>query len=381
MLVRSSLTAVFAAAFVVHAAYGQHNHAQPDHARHEQADSQVTTQSAGDSQKSAATGPHGGSLQKVGSLQLEALIDHGGLRLFVYDAKGQPVDVSNARGLATLRIAGDAKRYRYDLFADTDANKTAKSLGIAVDLSRIAGRQVEIDFQLVGVPEAGRAPLRFRHAAMVPMAKQQLAAAAIAEQKVCPVSGEPLGSMGEPIAVEVGGKTVYVCCKGCIDAVKANPAKYVAGRQPLKVTPATKTDAAAIALQKVCPVMDEPLGSMGTPLKVTGLGRDVYLCCKGCLKFLEKEPEKYLAKLPPQRKSAKPEVAKATKLDAQFVAAQKTCPVMDEPLDAMGGPWKTVVSGRVVYLCCPGCAKKLHAEPQTYLEKLAGLGVTPPREQ
>ena len=32
-------------------------------------------------------------------------------------------------------------------------------------------------------------------------------------------------------------------------------------------------DAAAIALQKTCPVMDEALGSMGAPLKVTGLSR------------------------------------------------------------------------------------------------------------
>lgn len=50
--------------------------------------------------------------------------------------------------------------------------------------------------------------------------------------------------------------------------------------------------------QKVCPVSGDPLGSMGKPYKVTVQGRDVLLCCQGCKSALEKNPEKYLAKLP-----------------------------------------------------------------------------------
>ncbi len=207
------------------------------------------------------------------------------------------------------------------------------------------------------------------------MTKAQQMATAIDSQGTCPVSGQPLGKMGKPIPVTVGGETLYVCCAGCIDAVKSNPTKYFAKKPQLVVTKATDADAAAIARQKNCPVMDEPLGGMGPPLKVTGLGRDVFLCCQGCLKSLEKEPQKYLAKLPPL---PRPSVTKATQVDAQFVAAQKLCPVMDEPLDAMGGPYKTVVDGRVVYLCCPGCAKKLHATPAVFLQKLADQGITPP---
>lgn len=48
-------------------------------------------------------------------------------------------------------------------------------------------------------------------------------------QKSCPVTGEPLGSMGPPIPVAVGasGRTVYVCCESCVAAVQADPDKYV----------------------------------------------------------------------------------------------------------------------------------------------------------
>jgi hypothetical protein len=48
------------------------------------------------------------------------------------------------------------------------------------------------------------------------------------QQKICPVSGEPLGSMGKPIKVTVEGREVFVCCEGCIDEVKENFDKYAA---------------------------------------------------------------------------------------------------------------------------------------------------------
>lgn len=52
---------------------------------------------------------------------------------------------------------------------------------------------------------------------------------ALAEkQKVCPVSGEPLGSMGKPYKVNVEGRDVLLCCQGCEEEIKENPAKYLA---------------------------------------------------------------------------------------------------------------------------------------------------------
>ena len=56
-------------------------------------------------------------------------------------------------------------------------------------------------------------------------------------------------------------------------------------------------DRAAAEEQKVCPVTDEQLGSMGKPVKVTVKDRDVYLCCEGCRETIESDPDKFLAKL------------------------------------------------------------------------------------
>ena len=50
--------------------------------------------------------------------------------------------------------------------------------------------------------------------------------------KTCLVSDEPLGSMGEatPYIHRVAGKpdrVVFVCCEGCIDDFKGDPAKFL----------------------------------------------------------------------------------------------------------------------------------------------------------
>ncbi len=60
----------------------------------------------------------------------------------------------------------------------------------------------------------------------------QLSAAdqvAALRQRTCPVTQEPLGSMGKPIRVTVGGQSIFVCCEGCVAAVKRNPDKYLRG--------------------------------------------------------------------------------------------------------------------------------------------------------
>jgi hypothetical protein len=52
--------------------------------------------------------------------------------------------------------------------------------------------------------------------------------------------------------------------------------------------------------QRICPVSEQPLGSMGVPQKVEVSGRVVFICCEGCREPLLQDADKYLAKLPEQ---------------------------------------------------------------------------------
>lgn len=56
--------------------------------------------------------------------------------------------------------------------------------------------------------------------------------APVAENQ-CPVSGEELGSMGDPYKITYEGREIALCCKGCEGDFKANPARWLA-RLPKK---------------------------------------------------------------------------------------------------------------------------------------------------
>lgn len=43
----------------------------------------------------------------------------------------------------------------------------------------------------------------------------------------CIVTGNRLGSMGEPVTFEHDGKKYSVCCAPCIKKFKENPSKYI----------------------------------------------------------------------------------------------------------------------------------------------------------
>jgi hypothetical protein len=49
----------------------------------------------------------------------------------------------------------------------------------------------------------------------------------IAKQKNCPVTGKPLGSMGQPVKIVAKGRTVFLCCKGCKQRFLANVDNYL----------------------------------------------------------------------------------------------------------------------------------------------------------
>ena len=243
-----------------------------------------------------------------------------------------------------------------------------------------------------------------------PQQKTKLAEAdhlQVAVQKICPVTGEELGLMGDPLKVKVGEQVAYLCCQGCqnkklnaehwktiqenlaaaqgicpimgkpVDAtmkstvvngqkifvccppcipkiqadaegslnkVNANYVSFVAKERQVK------SDQLHVQAQGICPVTGQKLGSMGDPVKVkVGEEEVAFLCCKGCI-----------------GKQIKPEHWKT--IQNNLAAAQKTCPVMGKPVDATMK--STVVNGRKIFVCCPPCIEKIQADPAAYVAQL-----------
>lgn len=226
----------------------------------------------------------------------------------------------------------------------------------------------------------------------------------IAVQKICPVSGQMLGSMGDPIQAMFGEETAFLCCKGCqgkdaneqhwktiqsnlataqgtcpimekpvtagskstvvnhhrifvccppciakiqangtaaMSKVSANYVSFVAAERQ------ASSDQLHAAAQGICPVTGGKLGSMGAPIKVkVGEEEVAFLCCKGCV-----------------GKEIKAEHWQT--IQTNLATAQGICPVMGKPVDVTMK--STVVNGRKIFVCCPPCIAKIEADPATYI--------------
>ena len=95
------------------------------------------------------------------------------------------------------------------------------------------------------------------------------------------------------------------CCQSAKAGCSCCGTAAAASDDAIPVAAAKKTDKELIEEQKTCPVTDEPLGSMGKPVKVMVKGRAVFLCCAGCKKKLLANPDKYLKKLDEQKAEKK----------------------------------------------------------------------------
>ncbi|MDB5353401.1 MAG: hypothetical protein JWN86_4648 [Planctomycetota bacterium] len=56
---------------------------------------------------------------------------------------------------------------------------------------------------------------------------------AVLVQRTCPVTGKLLGSMGSPPRSLLRGRTVFLCCEGCEDALRDKPDKYWSKLPPM----------------------------------------------------------------------------------------------------------------------------------------------------
>ena len=68
--------------------------------------------------QATSPGPHGGVMHFVEETVIEPIVGHGGIVVYFFDQARRSIDVSSARGVATLKVTGGAKRYRFDLLPE-----------------------------------------------------------------------------------------------------------------------------------------------------------------------------------------------------------------------------------------------------------------------
>lgn len=254
---------------------------------------------------------HGGQVSATKWHYFEVVYLPRQTRIYVYSPSQRLLTPQQARGEVTMRINGNPQPFRFPVQYAMDEQGQG-CLAVGVDVTRVRDGDMQVTFDLERLPFTQEPKATFtqtfaltRPTEVVVTEATTADAAAVRAQGTCAVMGTPLGQHGAPIKLTYGGRSIFVCCQGCIDKVKRDPIRFFgpprqaaapANRAPqIQVVKVTAADAPAIRAQATCPVMGTPLGQHGEPVKLLIDGRPLFVCCQGCVPRVQSDPQRYLA--------------------------------------------------------------------------------------
>jgi hypothetical protein len=173
----------------------------------------------------------------AGPLSFEVVYRPQETRLYLYSSQHQPIAARGVQGQLVMKVQGNDKVYPFPLeYVGLKPGAAGQDyLAAAVDVSRIRDGSMDVTFELAGLPNPQ----------------------------------EPRAAFTQTFALSKLLVTVAML---------------------------DESDRAGIERQQVCPVTGGKLGAMGTPIKVLVGDQPIYLCCKGCLGKVQKNPDAYFAK-------------------------------------------------------------------------------------
>ena len=212
--------------------------------------------------------PHGGQVATMQRHDFEVVYMPREMRIYIYSPARHLLNAQKVRGDVVMQVRGNPRPFRYPVRGTTDAAGVS-CLSLPIDLTRVRDGDMRVMFDLTNLPIAEEPRTKFTQT----FALTQL-----------------------PSPAQVAALT---------DADRNTKLSPRAPRRPTKprvvVADATAADAAAIRAQGTCPVMNTRLGGHGQPIKLLVDGKPLFVCCKGCIQQVKKNPQHYLAKLTPRR--------------------------------------------------------------------------------
>ena len=146
------------------------------------------------------------------------------------------------KGEISLQQRGGKRATRLTLRHVAPPEGEQDYLSVPADLSRVKEGDLTATIKLENAPLPPHSTATFTQAVVLSKGGLQVDLAEldpsdqarIARQRVCPVTGAELDSMGGPVKVLVGGQPLYLCCKGCLSKVKNAPEKFLQKANPAK---------------------------------------------------------------------------------------------------------------------------------------------------
>lgn len=223
--------------------HADHAHGAHDHAAHAHP------------AEPSAPGPNGGQTSIAGDFQFEVIYSANDIHLFVFDSRRQPVTLQGIRSEMLMRVKGVEQEFRVPLGFGQLKNaqlQVQDILGSKVDVSRVVDGSMQVTFELQGLPSRTSPSVRFEQ--------------------------------------------TFAITRQATDTALPTAQTTSAAQPTVTVSQLTASDQAGVSRQKICPVMDTPLGDHGNPIKLIVGDQPLYVCCKGCIRKVQQDPQAFLAK-------------------------------------------------------------------------------------
>lgn len=186
---------------------------------------------------------HGGSLVKTKAYEFEVVCASNGVWVYPRSLDDKAIDLSRLSGNVTFYHPNSPKPWfdRQLEVAQAGSGRSPSALVLALDLSTVPASGAKLELKITGLPATTEStatfgvPFQFLHPPATPAARPAAITysratsadrAAINAQRVCVVTGQSLGSMGGPIKVTRGNKSVFLCCQSCLKTITADPDRY-----------------------------------------------------------------------------------------------------------------------------------------------------------
>ena len=151
----------------------------------------------------------------------------------------------------------------------------------------------------------------------------------------------------------------------------------------------------------MCPIRNEPLGTMGVPVQIVLNGTPLFVCCKACVAEAQADPAKTVAQVEEYKRKGtalaavikhrpaklndediadiRNGLAKLPPAEQKLAEAQRFCPILDKPLGIMGKPIKVDLGKkRSIFICCKACLEKAQKNPDETFKSAEEFKKLPP---
>ena len=180
---------------------------------------------------------HGGQYLKTASTYCEVVFMPLQARIYVYDKLMKPISAQPLRAQMSLQVPGERERQHLSFQCVVMPQGVAEQnyLVASFDFGRLPDKDIPITVEFSNLPDwrhptASFTPLFSLSQIRPYVTEVQLTKAdydGVTRQRVCPVTGDVLGSKGQVVKLLIGDYPLYVCCQDCLDAVRQRPEKYL----------------------------------------------------------------------------------------------------------------------------------------------------------